>query len=223
MEHISFTPSGNDDSDAGDQSPQDYQNQGQAPVNTEPVEQTGIDPRHTHVEATEEPTEVPDDSCPKCASEHIASQMSSPTTSFHECYRCSNTWETKEEDYIDHNTANRSWIMDSSGPGGDDFFSEYARVKAMREAGGQGTRNLSDIARKDPRLQEIHERLEANKRESGRKFTPHEQRQFIDEQGVARNADKLDLEGTHYESHHRYIGEKANGMNAPEEHLFLGL
>lgn len=36
-------------------------------------------------------------------------------------------------------------------------------------------------------------------REAGVKFTPNEQREFIDEQGVARNADKLDLAGTHYE------------------------
>lgn len=34
---------------------------------------------------------------------------------------------------------------------------------------------------------------------AGKKFTPMEQREFIDESGVARNADKLDLSGTHYE------------------------
>lgn len=36
---------------------------------------------------------------------------------------------------------------------------------------------------------------------AGKKYTPMEQREFIDEQGIARNADKLDLRGTHYESH----------------------
>jgi hypothetical protein len=34
---------------------------------------------------------------------------------------------------------------------------------------------------------------------AGKKFTPMEQREFIDEPGVARNANKLDLKGTHYE------------------------
>lgn len=33
---------------------------------------------------------------------------------------------------------------------------------------------------------------------AGKKYTPMEQRDFIDEPGVARNSDKLDLEGTHY-------------------------
>jgi hypothetical protein len=33
---------------------------------------------------------------------------------------------------------------------------------------------------------------------AGKKFTPMEQREFIDEPGKARNAEKLDLEGTHY-------------------------
>lgn len=34
---------------------------------------------------------------------------------------------------------------------------------------------------------------------AGKKFTPMEQREFIDEPGVARNSDKLDLRNTHYE------------------------
>jgi hypothetical protein len=37
-------------------------------------------------------------------------------------------------------------------------------------------------------------------REAGRQYNNWEQRDFIDEKGVARNADKLDLVGTHYES-----------------------
>lgn len=37
-------------------------------------------------------------------------------------------------------------------------------------------------------------------KEAGKKFTPMEQREFIDESGEARNRDKLDLKGTHYES-----------------------
>lgn len=216
MEGITFTPStGNDATDQTlDQSGPDTN----APVNTEPVEQPQTEEVRSHVEASEE-IEV-DDSCPKCAGQHIASQMSSPTTSFHECYRCGHAWETREEDYTDHNTASREWLNSDVGHG-DDFFAEYERVKAMKNA--NGSRSLSDIAAKDSRLQEIRERLDANKKEAGRKFTPYEQREFIDEDGVARNSDKLDLAGTHYESNHRYIGERANGENAPDEHLFLGL
>jgi hypothetical protein len=115
------------------------------------------------------------------------------------------------------------WILHDSGPGGEDFFSEMERHRAMRDA-GKDQRSLADIARRDNRLQEIKDRLENNKmeREAGKKYTPHEQREFVNERGVARNADKLDLEGTHYESH-RYLGPRANGENVRDEELFLGL
>lgn len=36
---------------------------------------------------------------------------------------------------------------------------------------------------------------------SGRRFTPAEQRTLIDEDGRARNADRLRLEGTHYQDY----------------------
>ena len=39
---------------------------------------------------------------------------------------------------------------------------------------------------------------EKTARTAGAKFTPMEQRDFIDEQGTARNSDKLNLSGTHY-------------------------
>lgn len=170
--------------------------------------------------------ESQEDLCPKCASQHVSSELSSATTSFHECFRCGHGWETKEEDFFVEGGIDRDWVLTDSGPGGDDFFSEMERHKAMRES-GQGSRSLSDIAARDNRLQAIKETLDANAegRTAGKKFTPREQRAFIDEDGVARNADKLDLAGTHYEAHRvRYdLDDKANGMNAPDEHLFLGL
>jgi hypothetical protein len=36
-------------------------------------------------------------------------------------------------------------------------------------------------------------------RYAGKDYSPREQREFIDEPGMARNADRLDLSGTHYE------------------------
>lgn len=50
-----------------------------------------------------------------------------------------------------------------------------------------------------PRKKRLRERLLGSK-EAGAKFSPVEQREFIDEQGMARNSDKLDLAGTHYET-----------------------
>lgn len=42
---------------------------------------------------------------------------------------------------------------------------------------------------------------------AGKKYTPMEQREFIDERGVARNSDKLDLAGTHYERQSRSLDD----------------
>lgn len=220
LQQLTFEPS-DGDSDAGEQDLDEYANSNQAPVFTEPQSAPSPEVRASNYE------DLPDDMCPRCANEHVSSELSSPTTSFHECYRCGHAWETKEEDFVDENTANRSWIMESSGPGGDDFFSEMERHKAMREAGNGGSRNLADIARRDTRLQQIHEHLEAEAqaRTAGKKYTPREKRELIDERGNARNADKLDLAGTHYET--RYVdrgrGQLADGENAPMEHMFLGL
>ena len=44
-------------------------------------------------------------------------------------------------------------------------------------------------------------------KEGGASFTPREQREFIEEAGVARNADKLNLAGTHYESSRSEVDE----------------
>ncbi len=56
--------------------------------------------------------------------------------------------------------------------------------------------------------------------EDPEKFTPMEQRDFIDEAGIARNSDKLNLAGTHYET--RY-NPKGNADNAPDDELIFGL
>lgn len=63
------------------------------------------------------------------------------------------------------------------------------------------TQNLNEQAPPDQmQAPDTHE-FGLQSRVAGKKFTPMEQRDFIDEPGVARNADKLDLEGTHYEAH----------------------
>lgn len=223
MDGLTFTPS-----DESADTVEDYADQTtQAPVNTEPVASpnTADTPQavRSHVEDDED---EPDDSvCSKCSGTHIASSMSSPETMFHECYRCGNTWETRESSYGSREgSATAAWLLTESGPG-DDFFANYERIQQMKAAGLEsGSRSLASIAAKDERLQAVKERLNSNAeaRTAGKKYTPNEQRQFIDEQGVARNSDLLDLSGTHYESH-RYLGEKVNAENVPDEHMFLGL
>lgn len=213
LEGLTFIPQDGQHEDAN--GPENGQpDTSEAPVNTEPTPASHQHETRASVEADEE-------KCPKCSSEHVTSSMSSSTTSFHECYRCGNSWETKEDDYSTDGSKVAAWVLED-GPKGDDFFAEMERVKAMREAGAT-SRNLSDIAAKDPRYNAIQETLnEASmQREAGKKFTPKEQREYIDERGVARNADKLDLAGTHYESH-RYL-DKANGDNVDDAELFLGI
>lgn len=228
-QQLTFIPS-DGDSDAGEQHLDEYQDSSQAPTSTEPQPNAPVTDQHIGAsESTQEDSEKDGDgSCPKCGSEDMASHLSSATTSYHSCYRCGHGWETREADFSDQNTAGRDWIMNDSGPGGDDFFAEMERHKAMRQS-GLGSRSLADAASRDPRLQAIKERLNENaqQKEAGRKYTPREQREFIDEQGVARNSDKLDLAGTHYEARHRYVdrgaGRSADPDGVREEDLFLGV
>lgn len=147
----------------------------------------------------------------------------------HECARCGSVWETKDEH--DGFTANTDlgWLYDSSGK--DDFWTGMERAANMRSVGGQ-SRNFSAALEKDERYQRIREVLSRNDRErnaklAGRHFTPREQRDLINERGMARNADLLNLTNTHYDTHDGYDPRdpkgRANEMNAPDAHLFLGL
>lgn len=67
-------------------------------------------------------------------------------------------------------------------------------------------------------------------RTAGAKFSPSEQRTFIEEQGEARNLDRLDLEDTHYKTRETsvYVAGRneyrhARPDTAPDDHLVFGL
>ena len=59
-------------------------------------------------------------------------------------------------------------------------------------------------------------------REAGKRFTPKEQRTLIDEDGVARNSDMLDLAGTHYKTRDDFES-KTNPERVRDSDLFLGI
>lgn len=176
------------------------------------------------VASDDEMAEMDEDTCHKCGSHDVQHTASSPTKQMHECWRCGSAWETDDDWQGRESSVDLSWLYDSNSYG-DDFFSEMERARAMRQA-GQSSRNIGDIAAKDPRLQAIRERLDANAsvkdglRTAGRHFTPSEQRELINERGLARNADMLDLTGTHYELRDAHSG---NGQNVPDGHLIFGL
>jgi predicted RNA-binding Zn-ribbon protein involved in translation (DUF1610 family) len=149
-------------------------------VNTEPVSTPDVGGIRASV----------DDRCPKCSYTHVTSSYTSPTTKKMECYRCANEWTVQEEQVegeVDPET--REWLQGDSGP--IDFD---PRALAMATSGK--SRNISDIAARDPRNAAISSML----KEAGRNFSPREQKDFVDEEGTARNMDRLNLEGTHYQS-----------------------
>jgi ssDNA-binding Zn-finger/Zn-ribbon topoisomerase 1 len=221
MEGLSFVPldGGQGPGDSQASQPLDQQ----VPPTTGAPEGGQREPALSHVGASadvdEDQYEEEDGRCPKCSHTHVASSMSSPETEYHECYRCGNAWETRASSFERESSVDLSWLNESN----DDFFEGFERAKAMREA-GLGSRSLHDVAARDTRLQEIRERLEANAeaRTAGKKFTPSEQREFINERGSARNADLLALEDTHYKLRDTY-NPKANGLNVPDAHLFMGV
>lgn len=188
LEGITFVPSGEEEQEQESIPPVADENR----LNTEPVQQS-IE-RMTSV-ASDDPAEEDDPACPGCGEVHdITSSMASPTSHFNECYRCGKVWETHEASAEGQPGSHLDWLMNDSGPGGDDFFAEMERARS-----GQGgeSRSLAAIAARDPRNRAVKEMLDSQKT-AGKRFSPSEQRTFIDEDGVARNGDLLDLEGTHY-------------------------
>lgn len=187
-------------------------------VNTQPVEQPHGDfPLHAKVaEQAPHSETLPIDKCPKCDYGHVTSSYLNPETVQYECFRCANQWVVKDVDEdVTLDEDSRAWLN-----GGDDDSDPIGfdpRALAMSSV-GQG-RNIHDIAKKDPRLAEIRERLNKN---AGAKFSPREQKKFIDEEGTARNADLLDLEGTHYVES-GFDNSKARPDRVNDNYLGLGL
>jgi uncharacterized protein YoaH (UPF0181 family) len=210
-EGLTFNPAPGGEGDAEQSQDQAEQDGVGQTVNTEPVEQPHDSfPVHTHVK------EQPTDRCPKCEYGHVTSNYLSPELVQYECYRCAHEWKVVDEDPgAEGDLESRSWLNESST---QDEIGFDPRALAMASTGK--SRNIQDIAKKDPRLAEISKRLNANKT-AGAKFSPSEQKKFIDEDGMARNADLLDLEGTHYVS--AFDNSKARPDKVNDAYLGLGL
>jgi ssDNA-binding Zn-finger/Zn-ribbon topoisomerase 1 len=182
-------------------------------VNTEPVEQP-----HDQFPVHAKTENLPTDYCPKCDYGHVTSSYLSPEVVQYECFRCANQWTVEDPDEGSAlATESREWLHEDSS----DF--NFDRVVAFEAAQGKGGRDIRAIAEKDPVYQAKKERLNANKaaRTAGAKFSPREQKEFIDEDGVARNADLLNLDGTHYES--AFDLSKANPDKVNDNYIGLGL
>lgn len=157
-----------------------------------------------------------DDHCRKCASADIDHSLTSPTTSLHQCYRCGHAWETQEEDVQRSAGVDLSWINDDEDP------LDFTPRQTAMERATSGSRSLADVAAKDLTYQEIKARLDANEKLAGKAFSQSEKKALIDEYGVARNLEDLDLSGTHYTSAADYTG-RADADKVRDEDLFLGV
>jgi hypothetical protein len=98
-------------------------------------------------------------------------------------------------------------------PDGDpvDYATYAANMKSRAPATMQW---LWDDVNKQVGLSQRQKEMQAVM--AGRNFSMREQADFIQEPGTARNSDKLDLSGTHYE-------DFGSGEEVPDDHLWLGL
>lgn len=163
-----------------------------------------------------------EDDCPRCGKREFTSSMITPEATEHDCYRCGHSWVTEEKQMEFQAGINLDWLNEDDDA--EDFLG--GRREGMMRAAVQ-SRSLGSIAEKDSRLRSISDHLSQEKearmqREAGKRFTPKEQRTLIDEDGVARNSDMLDLAGTHYKTRDDFES-KTNPERVRDSDLFLGI
>lgn len=218
MQHLSFEPVNETVDDRNNEPPTGSQAPGFGQV--PPSGQTTDERANSEPEMLAQSHVENDPDCPRCGHREFTSSMINPESTEHNCFRCGHDWVTEEKPMEYQAGVDLSWLNED-----DDAEDLSPRQMGMSRAQVQ-SRNISDIAKKDQRLRAAHDHLNQNKnerthREAGRHFTPKEQRELIEEDGVARNSDMLNLEGTHYKSSKEQ--ERVNADNAPDSHMFMGL
>jgi hypothetical protein len=119
-------------------------------------------------------------------------------------HRTEITWQEAQMEGYSFQNANAAH---SDELGGDDFAPDTMDSMETRGPGDQtdlsAPHQMAYASFEAPSHEELNDPSAVGRewlREAGARFTPYEQREFIEEPGVARNADKLDLRGTHYEA-----------------------
>jgi hypothetical protein len=159
--------------------------------------------------------------CPRCGHREFTSSMITAEATEHSCYRCGHDWVTEEKGLEREAGIDLEWLNE------DDDAEDLSPRRAEMSRAAVQSRNISDIAEKDERLRAVREHLQNEKDErvqrvAGKHFSPREQRELIDEDGMARNSDMLDLEGTHYRVRDDYES-KTNPERVRDSDLFLGI
>lgn len=227
MQHISFEPVGQTADDQNNEPPP-----GSSAPGHEQVPPSG---QTTDEQAASQPemaaqSSVQDDDCPRCGHHEFTSSMITPEAKEHNCFRCGHDWVTEEKDDYSHlGVAQREEWTNSAADwlNEDDNADDLTPRRAEMARAAVQSRNIGDIAERDERLRAVRDHLSHEKeariqRESGRHFTPREQRELIDEDGIARNSDMLELGGTHYKTRDDYES-KTNPERVRDADLFLGI
>jgi hypothetical protein len=218
LQHLSFEPVNQTADDRNNEPPPGSQAPGYAQV--PPSGQTTDEHSNRQPEMAAQ-SSVQDPDCPRCGHREFTSSMITPDATEHSCFRCGHDWVT-EEKAIEHQAGiDLEWLNE------DDDAEDLSPRRAGMMHAGQQSRSLGDIAEKDDRLRAVREHLQHEKeartqRLAGKHFTPKEQRELIDEDGMARNSDMLDLAGTHYKVRDNY-DSKTNPERVRDADLFLGV
>lgn len=219
LQQLTFEPVDQTADDRNNEPPPGSQAPGYAQVPPSGQTTDEIDAQQPDMSAHSSVAHDPD--CPRCGQREFTSSMISPEAIEHNCFRCGHDWVTEEKPMEHAGGVDLEWLNED-----DDAEDLSPRRMGMTHAQAAQSRSISSIAEKDSRLRAVkdrlnHEKMERQERIAGRRFTPREQRELIDEDGYARNSDMLDLDGTHYKSAKEQ--ERVNADNAPDSHLFLGI
>ena len=223
MQQLSFEPVNQTADDRNNEPPPGSQAPGLAQV--PPSGQTTDEHAGSEPEMMAHSSVDPD--CPRCGHREFTSSMITAEATEHSCFRCGHDWVTEEKVEKFGSGQGEGWTNPSA-----DWLNEDDNADGLspRHAGmmqaGQQSRNLGDIAEKDDRLRAVKEYLQGEKtahteRLAGKNFTRKEQRELIDEDGIARNSDLLSLEGTHYKT--SYEEDRVNPERVRDSDMFLGL
>ena len=184
-------------------------------------EQMAQEPQMMHARVEHDPD------CPRCGSFEFTSSMITPEATEHSCFRCGHDWVVEEKDERLGVAQREGWTNPSADWLNEDEDAEdFSQRSHDMQRAGQQSRSLAEIAEKDDRLRATREYLSREgaarqERLAGKHFTPREQRELIDEDGEARNADLLDLAGTHYKT--SYEQDRVNPDRVRDSDLFLGV
>src|SRR5208283_2860939 len=108
MDKLTFTPATNNADERPDPAQPGMQTPGLDQV---PPSGPTTDERENSLPTQQ--SSIDDGSCPRCGHDERTSSMVATDTTYHECYRCGNSWETKEDVEGFEAGADLRWVLGS--------------------------------------------------------------------------------------------------------------